>query len=475
MNENNNKITPVGNVSAADIGERGAVSYDLFKEKLFKQAKEYGFTDYELYYSSSDSFHVEIFNGEISKYENNDEMGASFRGTYNGRVGYAYTEKLVEEVIPSLVKNAAGNAGIIEEKEIEKLYPGDDFYPEGKGYNPDMAKVTAAEKIEAGLAMEKYAFTLDPRVKGIDYCIVGSQDGMTSIANSYGLDLSNRANLVIAYLLARAEENGVTKTGFEFWVGNDFSQFDYKALADKTVKTAVSALGASSVPSGEYAIVFDNDAARSLFAAYSGIFFAENAQKGFSMLKDKVGTEIAAAGITLQDDGICDASIISTPFDSEGVATRNKSVIENGMLKTLLYNTKSAEKDGVKSTGNGFKPSFRAAVGTSVTNFYLKPSEKTREQIISEMGAGILITDLAGLHSGTNTISGDFSLSADGFLIEGGKIGRPVEQITVAGNFYDMLKNITDVGSDLRFGPPSGSGAVGMPSFLAKGLRISGL
>jgi PmbA protein len=113
-------------------------------------------------------------------------------------------------------------------------------------------------------------------------------------------------------------------------------------------------------------------------------------------------------------------------------------------------------------------------VSTAVTNFYILPSETSREQLITDLGNGILITDLAGLHSGANTVSGDFSLSADGFLVEGGKVTRPVEQITVAGNFYDLLKNITAVGNDLRFGPPGVGGAVGMPSFAVKGLRVSG-
>jgi PmbA protein len=451
------------------------MDYEIFKDNLFTQAKDYGFTDYELYYTASKSFTVEVFSGEISKYENTDTVGVSFRGTFNGRVGYAFTEKMTGDIIPSLIKNAAGNAGIIEEEEIEKLYPGDEAYPEGKGYNPAMDKTTVADKIETALAMEKYAYSLDPRIKSVDYCIINSNDAAIRISNSYGLDLSYSANPGYSWLLTRAEENGVTKTGNEFWDGNDFAAFDYKALAEKTVQKTISVLGASSVASGEYPILFNNDAARELFSVYSSIFFAEDAQKGFSLLNGKVGTKIAADNVDLRDDGFCDASFISTPFDSEGVATGNKAVIEKGVLKTLLYNTKSAEKEGVKSTGNGFKPNFRAAVATSVTNFYLVPSEKPCDQIITDMGKGIMITDLAGLHSGTNTISGDFSLSADGFLIEDGKISRPLEQITVAGNFYDMLKNIKDIGNDLRFGPPGNSGALGMPSFLTHGLRISGL
>jgi PmbA protein len=451
------------------------MEYNTFKDTLFARAKEYGFSDYELYYTASDSFEVETFGGEISKYVNTNEMGISFRGTYNGRIGYAYTEKMDGNVINLLIKNAAGNAGIIEEKEIEKLYPGDKSYPKAKGYNPALKDVTAAKKIETALAMEKHAMSLDERVKSVDFNKLGTGERTIRIANAYGLDLSYQENIFMAGIFARAEENGVTKTGFDIWVGNDFNPFDYKELAGSAVKKALDALGATSVASGEYPILFDNKTATDLFSVFANVFFAENAQKGFSLLHDKVGEKIAAPCVTLRDDGFYDGYFMSVPFDSEGVATQNKAVIENGTLMTLLYNTKSAEKGGVKSTGNGFKPSFRASVGTSVTNFYLVPSDKTHDDLIKETGSGILITHLAGLHSGANTVSGDFSLSADGFMIENGKIAHPIEQITVAGNFYDMLKGIAAVGSDLRFGFPGSGGAIGMPSFLVKGLRISGL
>ena len=212
-----------------------------------------------------------------------------------------------------------------------------------------------------------------------------------------------------------------------------------------------------------------------LFAVFSSIFMAENAQKGFSLLsKDKVGTDIAASHITLRDDGICDLSLGSMAFDAEGVATQQKAIIENGVLKTLLYNLKSAEKDGVRSTGNASRGGLGGAIGTSCTNYYLVPSETSFDELISRVDKGVVITEMAGLHSGVNPVSGDFSISADGFMIENGKISKPIEQITVAGNFYEVLKNIIAVGSDLRF-HSGGHGGMGTPSILVEGLRVSGL
>ncbi|MCL2286171.1 MAG: TldD/PmbA family protein, partial [Firmicutes bacterium] len=161
-------------------------------------------------------------------------------------------------------------------------------------------------------------------------------------------------------------------------------------------------------------------------------------------------------------------------FDAEGVATQNKAIIENGVLKTLLYNTKSAEKDGVKSTGNASKAGFGGAIGTGTTNYYLVPGEKSYDELVQGLEKGVIITEMAGLHSGVNAVSGDFSVSAEGYFVENGKIVKPVEQITVAGNFYELLKNIETVGSDLRF-HSLGSGGIGMPSVLVNGLSIAGL
>ena len=446
-----------------------------FKQELFAQAKAKGFTDYEILFLASNGFQVRVFEGEITEYKNTTSQGVGFRGTVNGKMGYAASEKMDASVIEPMLKNAAANAGIIEEEEGDVLYPGDEAYPEVCSYNPALNDTTAEEKINWALEMEKYAKSLDPRVKMADFCIVGNQESEMAMANSYGLDLSQKRNMANALMIARVEENGVMKSAYDYWAGRDFADFDYKALAKKTVDTALSYLGAASMKTGTYPTVFDNNAAMDLFSVFSGIFMAENAQKGFSLLnKDKIGTQIASPLITLRDDGVCDLSLGSMAFDAEGVATKQKAVIEDGVLKTLLYNLKSAAKDGVKSTGNASKAGLGGAIGTSCTNFYVVPSEVSFDEMISGVESGVIITDMAGLHSGVNPVSGDFSVSADGFLIENGKKSRPVEQITIAGNFYELMKDITAVASDLRF-HSRGDGGIGMPSVLVSGLRVSGL
>jgi len=454
------------------------MTFEDFTKELFRQANEKGFNDYEVYYVTGHGFSVRVFKGEIAEYKNATTAGVGFRGTYNGKIGHAHTETLDLEIITLLLDNAIANSEIIEDEDVEKLYQSNesDEYQTVISYNPALNDIETSQKIQWAFDMEKYALSLDSRVKMADYCIIATTEGLISIVNSYGLNLSHQFNMATVNIVARVEENGCTKSVSEYWNGRDFADFDYKALAKKAVDTAISYLGAESIATGDYPVVLDRNIAKSIFGAFMEIFIGENAQKGFSLLnKDKIGTTIAAPHITLRDDGITDLSLGSMAFDAEGVATQKKAIIENGVLKTLLYNTKTAKKDGVKSTGNATKSGIGGAISTSHTNFYLVPSNTSFDELLAQVSeTGVLITEVSGLHSGTNAVSGDFSVSAEGYLIEGGKIGRPIEQITIAGNFYEMLNNIVTVGSDLRF-HSSGLGGIGMPSLLVNGLRVSGL
>jgi PmbA protein len=219
-------------------------------------------------------------------------------------------------------------------------------------------------------------------------------------------------------------------------------------------------------------VVFSADAMTSLLSTFIGVFSAEAVQKGFSLLKGKLGEAIAAPCISIRDDPLLDYKPGSAAFDDEGTAACNKAIVEKGVLKTFLHNRKTARKDGVASTGNGFKAGLKASVGISPTNCYIEPSDTGLDSLLAGLEpskTGLLIDDLEGLHAGANAVSGDFSLSASGFLIEGGRKGRAVEQIVVAGNFFSLLKDILAVGSDISF-----KGSISSPSVLVKSLSVSG-
>lgn len=445
-----------------------------FKDKLFAKAKEEGFIDYEIYYVNGESLKVTIYEREIDQYSVNSNMGLSFRGLYNGKMGYSYTEILDDYALKMLIANAKENALAIEDEDVDIIYDGKDTYANLQGYNEELAKIDTEEKIKLALNLEKDTKAESAKVKTLDDCMIVSGEGERAIINSKGLDLKYRSNIMYAIVSPVVEDQGKVNTAFAFKATNDIKEIDTKSLAKEAVGDALAYMGAASMPSGKYRVIIRNDVMGDILSTFSGIFSAYNVQKGLSLLKGKVGSDIAAKVVTIIDDPLMEKGLCSTPFDDEGVACYKKTIIEEGKLKTYLYNLKTAKKDGVKSTGNASKASYASTVGISPSNFYIKPGNKSLEKLMDTLGDGLFITEVQGLHSGANPVSGDFSLAAKGFEIKEGKKLRPVEQITVAGNFYNMLLDIVETGADLKFGVPSGSSCIGSPSLIIKELSVAG-
>ncbi len=448
-------------------------NFDNFKEKLFEKALNAGFLDCEILYFKSNSFSVSIFEGEINQYKNAKSVGVSFRGTVGGKMGYSFTENVQISEIDLLIENAKINAKLINEEEKEELFYTEEKYREVNSFYPEIETVTVDEKIELAKKIEKLALEHSEKIVKVETTVVAN--GLTEmfIANTKGLNLHEKSNICYAYTSVVAEELDAKKTGFEKWIGTSFKDLSPKDLSESASLKAIISLSAKPLESAKLPVIFENESFADILSCFVSSFIAESVQRGYSKLKGKLGEKIGNDKITIRDDAFFDKALIKSSFDSEGVPCQDKVVVENGVLKTYLYNTKTAKKDGVSSTGNGYRGGIKASLGTSTTNFYLEPKENI--DLLKGLEKGVLITDVSGLHAGINTISGDFSLLFDGFLIENGVKTKPIEQMTVAGNFYDLLFDIREVGSDLKFDFPSGMGAIGSPSVLVDNLTVSGL
>nr|WP_312580038.1 TldD/PmbA family protein [Sedimentibacter sp.] len=442
-------------------------------DKLFAEGKKHGMEEMEVYYGGGNSLTLKVFEKELDGYSLSEAEGLSFRGVYKGKMGYSYTEKVDETSIELLVNGAVENAKVIDSDDEELIYEGSKEYKEVNNFNEALKDVREQDKIKFVKELESECFKLDKRITSVETCVYGDGYGETVMSNTKGLYLQEKSNIAYTYVVVIAKEGEDIKTGFAYRTGNDFSKFDAKEIASEAVKEALSQLGASSIKSGDYTIVLRNNASADMLESFTGIFSAENVQKDLSLLKGKLSEKIGSDKFTLIDDPFMEGGLSSKSFDGEGVACKYKKVIDNGVLKTYLHNLKTAKKDGVETTGNASKSSYKSPIDISPTNFYIDKGDKSFDEIISSIEKGILITELQGLHSGLNTISGDFSLAALGFEIESGKIKRPVEQITVAGNYFDMIKDIEEVGTDLKFGLP-GDAYIGSPSLKIKKLSVSG-
>lgn len=441
-----------------------------FKNLLFEKAKIAGFNECEIYYSDGESISISVYEGEVEKYNLAKSFGLSFRGKINNKMGYSYTEILDEAAIDMLINSAKNSANLIENDDETFIYVGDKTYSEVKTYSKELENIDPGKMIDLALDLEKEAKNYSEKVVNINGCKISYSSSNYGIYNTKGLELNNKGNILTSYVVPVVQDESGKNDGVGYVVASSLDEVKPRQMVAQGVEEALSKLGGKSIPSGSYKTIIYNEAMVQLLETFASTFSGDAAQKGLSLLKGKEGQMIASPIVTIVDDPLMDDGLATSPFDDEGVATFTKELVYEGKLNTLLHNLKTAHKQGVKSTGNGFKASYASSVGVSESNLYLRKGEKSFEDLMNEIREGVIITDLAGLHSGANTVSGDFSLAAKGFYVENGKKTFPVEQITLAGNYFDLLKNIVAVGDDLKF-PMSN---VGSPSVIATGLSIAG-
>ena len=452
-----------------------------FVKRLFDRIEERESTDEqvrragsEVCYEEGSSFEVQVKDGEIIGYNVADSIGLGFRMlTGSGRMGYASTQILDDAAVDMLLDGALENAALVESEDEQFIYTGDDKYPELKLYNPALEEITAAQKIEMARELEKRTLAQDERIAQVEDCVIFSSSYFRQMKNGSGLDVSSRGNLLGGYVGAVARDGDKVNTGFKVFFTMKPEEIDLEKVASAAAREALDGLDGTQADSGAYRVLLRNDVAATLLATFSGVFSADNAQRGLSRLKGREGEAIAADCVTIMDNPHLESSAASTPFDGEGVATVPKAVVEGGRLNTLLHNMKTAAKQGVKTTANASRPGYNSSVGVAPTNFYFKPTDVDFSAMLEKLGDGLLITDLQGMHAGANPITGDFSLAAKGFHVRGGKLCEAVAQITIAGNFYELLNSVEAVGGDLDFLSP-GASCFGSPCVLVKSLSVAG-
>lgn len=443
---------------------------NLFMDRLLAAAKEAGLTAAEVYCAEGSSFRARAMEGEIKDYQVSASCGLNLRGVVDGKMGYASTQAFDDAAIEQLIRGVKESAMLTETEEQDEIFAGEKEYPVIEKKESDIASVTAQQKLDACLAIEKAALAADKRVWKVQGASISTGTAKTTLRNSYGLNLVDEGSFCMAYASAIAKEDGSAGTGMGFACGGQFSAIDPEKIGREAAAECVDHLHGQSVPAGQYRVIFRNDAMCDLLSTFEGIFSAENAQQKLSLLSGKEGEMIASEVVTLMDDPLLPGGLATSAFDAEGSASRTKAVIDKGVLTTLLHSRKTARKQGVETTGNASRAGYTSPVRVAPTNFFFKPGEKDLAALMADMGDGLVITDLAGLHAGANPTSGDFSLLSKGYQVKNGQRVGAVEQITVAGNFYQMLKNICAVGSDLLF-PGSSTGS---PSVDVGVLNVSG-
>ena len=435
-------------------------------DKFFALAKEAGLQEVELFISESRSLSISMFHGEVDEYKDNNGYSILARGILNGKCGSATADVWNKDKAAWLVKEMVANAKVIENDDPIFIFKGSEKYHKVNTFNKDLENVSIDLIMKGLVDIEKNCRELDPRiieVAGTQY--VQSSD-KTTLVNSNGLNLVQKNNYYYYVVQCVAKEGEQTKSGYDFFFDNDFSKFDAKKFAKKVVDQTVAQLGGEACASNKYKAVLHPDVVTSLIKAYVGHANAEEVQKKSSLFIGKIGQKIASKKVTIEDRPL-QKNPFARWFDDEGVATYNKAIIKNGVLQTYLYNLTTAAKDGVQTTGNGYGGGKK---GVESTFLYLKPGKKSLDELFAEVGNGVFITEVSGLHAGLNPQSGNFSLQSTGFMIENGKKGKPLDLITVSGNLLEIFQDVLEVGND-TYVSPSG---VSAQSLLIKKIVVSG-
>ena len=447
------------------------MDYQSFKAAVIAACADFGITEYELYYQSGSDTTIGVFAHEINEFSSSEGGGVCFRCIVDGKMGYASTQALNETEAKAIVARAADNAACLETEEAVFLCEGGKEYKTLDKKSYDLP--TTEEMIRIALETQEKIYAADPMV--IDGCQtqVIAESSEVAIYNSKGLDLtySNKVSgMVVAAVVSDGKE---MSDSYEIKLGK-LDTIDTDTLTKRAALDAKRKLGGEPPASGAMPVIFNPDAMCSLLGVFSSIFSSESAQKGLSALAGKEGEVIAAPCVTLVDDPFHAENPAPMNFDGEGCPTYTKKVIESGRLNTLLYNMKTAAVAGRETTGNASKAGYDAPVGIRPFTMYLENGTMTEEELLQKAENGVYITELGGLHAGANAISGDFSLQSSGFKIENGQKTDYIKSFTVAGNFYELLKNIAALADNCHLPRAMGSTAFGAPSVLVEGLSVAG-
>ncbi|HHU21434.1 MAG TPA: TldD/PmbA family protein [Acholeplasma sp.] len=433
-------------------------------KKILEDGKKLGFSDLEFQISSSTSLSIDVFKGKVEKNQVQSDFSIVLSGLYNDQLASVSTTN--QDFDPKkLLKKLKENTKALNKAEKEEIFGGSKEYPKSIVREVDFNNVDNKEKVEFLINLEKKVYELDKRVILVENSCYFESTTTQEIINSKGLNLKKELKSCGAYTYVNASEGESTQTGFGVQVAFNFKDLDLNKIASKAVERATRLLGAKPIKSGKYPVIIEKDAFSSLLGAFLGIFSGEAAIKKTTLLLGKEKTKIFDERVNIIEDPLMENSVYYTPFDDEGVATKKKHLIKDGVFQGFAHNLKTAKALNEELTGNGYNKSVDFAYT------YLGNGDTALADLIKSIDKGLLITSMQGLHSGLNPISGDFSLQSSGFYLEDGKISKPTSLIVTSGNFFEMMNDIDKIGNDLELRNES---SVNAPSVKFNGLQVSG-
>ncbi len=442
--------------------------YKTYAKNAIHKALQKGAAMAEAYIGNSKDLDIEVRNNKVETMKLAEDRGMGIRVFQDGKTGFAFTTDFGDASVDDAIKQALANARLAEADPYRLLPRPASSYLAMDLYDPAIRAATVEEKIDMARTMESEARAADVRVSNVESSAYQDGEAEVTLVNSQGLSMHYGGSYCGMYITLVAGEGEDSQTGFAMKYSLRYADFDPVALGKRAAERAVRMLGARPGVTQQAAVALEPYVATGVLGLLAPSLSADAVQKGRSLLTGKVGHQIASEKISIIDDGTLNGGIASAPFDGEGVPTSRTVLVQNGKLQGFLHNIYTSAKDGVLSTGNGIRGSFKGTPEVGTTNFFIEPGDRTAEQIIGDISSGLYVTEVMGLHT-ANPISGDFSLGASGLWIENGKLAYPVRGMAIAGNIMEMLGKVDAVGSDLQF-----FGSRGAPTIRVSRMSISG-
>lgn len=453
------------------------MNFELFQSYLFKQAKKSGFTDCQLNVVTGTSTLLSIPEGE----QYSIHAGVAFTGTKNGASATAYSEMLSEESAHFLLDAVSSSIEATGGKPF-MYYDGSGPYEKLSYLDNRIEDVEAVKALHTQIRNELGKHDCLRKTTGVLHANCVKQ----RIVNTRGLDVEHQSNYIYCTLYVVAEQNNELKNSLIYRGGSRIEDVDVESMVQSSYDKAAGYFGAEQVKTGTYNIIFPNDTASLLVQGISVFFSAASVLNNLSRLNNSIQKRVAGSCVTIIDDPHDYAGVFVWPFDTTGYPSSKRTLVKDGVLQSYLHDVDTAQQfhDHETTPGSFWRLNYNYAPKIYPSNFYIAPGEHSQEELFAALGDGLYVTDVtAYFHgAGINAISGEFSIPATGFVVENGKITKPFDGVTIAGNLYEFMQNIDMVGNDFLYGLPTSFrpgapmayGCYGSPSLLVKGITVSG-
>ncbi|MHA1772235.1 MAG: TldD/PmbA family protein [Candidatus Thorarchaeota archaeon] len=420
-------------------------------EFAVKKAEELGAEQAEAYVGISRSFSIDVENNSIKSASEMRDAGCGIRCVVDGRVGFAYVTTIDHDDIVAAVCDAISLAKVsVPDPDFVSLPSVVGSYPTIKGlYDKEMAEVgpdVAAEIVST--LLESTRAKLDDKQHAIE-AELEVVSGVVAIANTLGVDALSQGTTGVIYSIPTIKVDGEQTSSYDYELSCALKDLHPDKVGSTAAEMTLSLLGAKTVESGTLPVIFLPTAVSTIIGSgFAGAVNAEEVQFGRSYISDAIGDSIAAPDLTIVDNALLEGGTGSRPFDAEGVPSRKTPVLEDGILKNLLHNSYTAQKDGVENTANAVRASYSGIPNIGTTNFIVQPGRGTLDDLVAEVGRGIICRNTGDR---PNMTTGDLSaMVMEGFYFEDGAIQYPVKNTLIGINMRDLLKRVMLIGSDVR-------------------------